>query len=999
VFITERSTKTKLRRDADPRTAEEWQIGLRHELALDHPYTWNLRGVIADIPRAPNTRWYHFRARFVVMLGGVDDRGALGENGTGARPMANLQVGGGSTPGGHSIGVSGKRTTFPRATLAAFLTSASLGVLSLAMPAVAQVRAESVSFDIPSQPINEALLAFARQAGVRLVMPDAQFGDVRSNAVRGAYDRDSALAELLRGTGVAARLENGAIVLQRSADASRPTQSAAFNETDDDKDKVVIVGTNIRGVYPSSSPVETYTAEDIARTGATTTEQFIQKLPQNLGTRTQYANSARGGLGTSNLDGVNSVDLRGLGVGTTLVLLNGRRLALASSGQTPDVSLIPTAALERVEVLNDGASAIYGSDAVGGVVNFVLRDDFDGAETRLSYGGVTSGGMRQGDFGQLLGRDWASGHGLVSFNYYSSSALERDERDYTAPAGPGTLTPHDTRYNALATLTQDLSSRLTLNADIVFSQREVKNVSSSLTSANPLNHVRSTYVSDTTQYFGNVGLDYHISDDMQASLFITYSDLNVDGSGQNLRFNRVPQTFTVIDGNSSHRGLDATAMLTGRLLTLPSGDMRYSIGAGQLTERYEGPTAALVPSTNELGRDTSYAFAEVFAPLVDSMQGVPLINRLELSVAARYTSYADASNPSLGRDFGDSVSPKIGLLWSPTAGLNLRTTYGESFRAPALSQLDRVGGRSNLTNFPVASIPSTILNVFAGPSGQLGSENAQTSTFGFDFAPIDSGIELGATYFNISYKDRIGIAPSGGLSPFTNPAALPDIIYRAPSAAYIEDLLRTTTNTLNTTGISISDPAAAAAQMFALPTFWIVDQRYLNLAKSEQDGVDVSASVRFDTDAGDVRLGLNATRIFSYRQQGSPNSPILSELDRVLKPADLRGRVFGSLSRGGFDATLSVNYTDDYLDTFTGGTPREVDSWTTADLNLAYEFGEGSLHGIRVGLSAQNIFDEDPPFVGVSAAAGAALLLPIGFDPANANPLGRILVLSVTKHW
>src|SRR5262249_4297006 len=154
-----------------------------------------------------------------------------------------------------------------------------------------------------------------------------------------------------------------------------------------DVSKVTVIGTTISGVYPASSPIEIYTSEDVARTGATTTEQFIAKLPQNLSTQSQYA--AGQVVNQLNFDGVSSIDLRGLGVGTTLTLLNGHRMALSSSGRSADVSLIPASAIERVEVLTDGASAIYGSDAIGGVVNFVLRDNFEGAETRLSYGGVT----------------------------------------------------------------------------------------------------------------------------------------------------------------------------------------------------------------------------------------------------------------------------------------------------------------------------------------------------------------------------------------------------------------------------------------------------------------------------------------------------------------------------------------------------------------------------------------------------------------------------------
>src|SRR5262249_18260396 len=153
-----------------------------------------------------------------------------------------------------------------------------------------------------------------------------------------------------------------------------------------------------------------------------------------------FAANARAGTGVGNFDAVNSVDIRGLGAGTTLTLLNGRRLGQSDSGRSVDVSLIPAAAIARVEVLTDGASAIYGSDAVGGVVNFVLRRDFEGAETRMSYGEVVHGGLRQGSFSQTFGKNWNSGGGLVSYNLMSASPLERGDRWYSAVSAPGTLT-------------------------------------------------------------------------------------------------------------------------------------------------------------------------------------------------------------------------------------------------------------------------------------------------------------------------------------------------------------------------------------------------------------------------------------------------------------------------------------------------------------------------------------------------------------------------------
>src|SRR3546814_19188545 len=95
----------------------------------------------------------------------------------------------------------------------------------------------------------------------------------------------------------------------------------------------------------------------------------------------------------------------------------GRRLAPGGFGNFTDMSLVPLDALKRIEVVPDGASAIYGSDAVGGVVNLVLRDDFDGAETRLRYGSVTDDSLRQYGAHKMWGQAWATGSVLFTLDY------------------------------------------------------------------------------------------------------------------------------------------------------------------------------------------------------------------------------------------------------------------------------------------------------------------------------------------------------------------------------------------------------------------------------------------------------------------------------------------------------------------------------------------------------------------------------------------------------
>src|SRR5581483_2830273 len=127
-----------------------------------------------------------------------------------------------------------------------------------------------------------------------------------------------------------------------------------------------------------------------------------------------------------------AINLRGLGARATLVLINGRRLAPGGqTGAFVDVSNIPLSAVQRVDILPDSESALYGADAVGGVVNFIMRDNFSGSETVLDSGAGTADSLKSNFVSQTVGHKWDSGTGMLSLEYYSRDALPASDRAYT----------------------------------------------------------------------------------------------------------------------------------------------------------------------------------------------------------------------------------------------------------------------------------------------------------------------------------------------------------------------------------------------------------------------------------------------------------------------------------------------------------------------------------------------------------------------------------------
>ena len=175
----------------------------------------------------------------------------------------------------------------------------------------------------------------------------------------------------------------GSVLLLAGAFAS---SSALAQDQATNLDRITVTGSNIpRTNTETPSPVQVVTRQDIDRSGKTTVAEYLQTLTSD------GAGSIPKTFGNGFAGGGAGISLRGLGAGSTLVLLNGRRMAtygLADDGQKvfTDLSTIPLDAVERVEVLKDGASAIYGSDAIAGVVNIILRSDFEGVILRGSYG-------------------------------------------------------------------------------------------------------------------------------------------------------------------------------------------------------------------------------------------------------------------------------------------------------------------------------------------------------------------------------------------------------------------------------------------------------------------------------------------------------------------------------------------------------------------------------------------------------------------------------------
>ncbi len=332
---------------------------------------------------------------------------------------------------------------------------AAVAASAFVAPAPVRAAGQVQQFHIPAGPLDQALAAYGRQTHRQLLYTTDLVAGHRAPALEGPFDDDQALERLLAGTGIQVRRAGRAFVLvqgpplpQSRATPTRPQQRRAqpvppaprtpSNGAQEDQiaQEILVTGSNIRGISEGTSQVITVDRTDIDRAGHGTVGEAIAALPQNFGgTGTEDSSLTGADHSTQNIGLGTSANLRGLGSDATLTLVNGRRLA-GSGGQADftDISLIPLAAVERIEVLTDGASALYGSDAVGGVINILMRKNFTGGETRLRVGTATQGGASEVQFGQVLGTSWNTGHVLAAYEFVHRDALHADQRAYTRSA-------------------------------------------------------------------------------------------------------------------------------------------------------------------------------------------------------------------------------------------------------------------------------------------------------------------------------------------------------------------------------------------------------------------------------------------------------------------------------------------------------------------------------------------------------------------------------------
>ena len=892
-------------------------------------------------------------------------------------------------------------------------------------PAWAVDLTRQVHFSIGPQRLSTALIEFSHQAKVQIIV-GPEVGDRKTGGVAGTHSIADGLATLLGGspleyrvvndtsitigiaavrdsvdagkTGAAPVIENQEDIAKSERRLARVDQGQASNvtaaESKDEEtaaakknseiEEVIVTGTHIRGMTTSASPTLVYTREDIDATGAISVQQFLQTLPQNFtgASESQIGAIAYQGSTNNTVNG-SAPNLRGLGTDATLVLINGHRVAPGNSdGAFVDISMIPLAAVERIEIVTDGASAIYGSDAVGGVVNIILRSKFEGAESRIQYGTVSSGSMRDIQASQTVGREWTGGSGVLSYQYSDQTPLSAASREYLQSVPlPFDLIPEQVQQSAFMSINQEITPDFDLHGDAAYSRRYTH---SSFTAGDTTQGFYTNFQPTLiNSYSATLGSTFKLPSHSELAILATYSESDTNQAiyqTSTLAPSAAPLDF-LFKTKSAIISLDAN--LDGVLATIPAGAIHYAVGA-QFRKESFGNTF-LVPLTDNTfypSRKVNAGYAELRVPLLGQSSESRADPVLELTLADRAEHYSD---------FGSTNNPQAGVIWKPSTSLTIRGTYGTSFKAPLLSELNPVPAQvvpfpGALFN-PVPGGPPNPNTLFIdGGNPALKPEKATDWTVGLDFKPIQiEGLTTRLTYYNLVFKNEIVTSQAsvntGNI--FVEQAILgPQILQRNPSSALIQQLISYPTY-FNPFGI---DPATITA---------LLDDRYLNTSTATTRGLDFGIGYKTTLRGTRIDTGIDGNYILAFDQRFTSTAPDLSVLNTTYNPTSVRLRGRTIVGWGPLSAGIFLNFTNAYTNNnvIPGA---HVSSWTTADAIVSYEFGAAGVpfNGVSVAMSVTNLTDRDPPYV-----ANPNGYSDITYDGANANALGRYFSLRLQKRW
>lgn len=845
--------------------------------------------------------------------------------------------------------------------LALSATAAALVGVPISTAAYAQTAARTYS--IPPQDLGSALRQFASQSGRDVVFDPVLTKGKTTRGVTGSAGDGDALRRILEGSGLTFTTTSSGFAIRGNGPAA---EAAPSNE-------IVVTGTKLRKVQPLS-PAISMSSKEIRDSGYATMVEALEQLPQNFkgGVSVESNQLTQHGTESANNNTfASSPNLRGLGPNSTLTLVNGMRLPSTAYAGSTDISGIPLSAIERVDVVMDGGSSIYGSDAVAGVVNIITKTKFTGIETGVQAFNLAEGKSADFEGYVLAGTSWREGGIVLDYDFQKNSPLFATDRSFTADAlKPFSLLPRQTSNSVYGSLSQQLSTDTSASLTALYSDRHFN--ASSEESYGLVTDYGST---KQTAVQGQINHDFGA--DWNLNLSATYGRQNND------------QTFDYPGvGPSPTRALFDNWTVEGRadgpVAALPGGDARLALGVAETWQRFRN-----VDSSNRAvssSRHISSAYGELFVPLFGD-RGSETSTHLSMDASARYDRYSD---------FGDTTNYKVGFEWLPVEPLTIRAGYSTAFKAPTLYETSSAIDNAYIVNARDPNSPSgfTTSLILDGTNPSLKPETAKDFYAGATLAPKNVGdASLTVNYFDVHYKNRIErllTLDSYFVNFIVDANQLGSFVNLSPTSGQIS-------NALNAPGRLIINFTGRPYDLASIKALALLG--YENAAQTSAEGLDLTAHYGFPLGAGRISIDGNASYFIRYKEKFAPGTMATNVAGVTFNPARFRARLSAGWKGAGWVLLTRLNYTSGSRDPIdpacstSGGCP--VSPWVTLDASAGYSFDQHAnlraMRGVRIAIAVTNLFNAAPPF----AFDGEQ----INYDPTNANPLGRTFSLAVTKRW
>ncbi|WP_439437360.1 TonB-dependent receptor [Salinivibrio costicola] len=781
------------------------------------------------------------------------------------------------------------------------------------------------------------------------------------------------------------------------------------------------------------SPVDIYTSEDIAEMGATSVDDVLRGLPQNGSG--SYGNSYTNSFAA----GTSGVSLRGLGPSRTLVLLNGRRVANYAFGQNltdtfVDLNSIPLSAVERIDVLKDGASALYGSDAIAGVINVILKKDYEGLELK------TKTGITSEKDGEELSATITGGKNVTddtnimfSVNLVSKGSIAREDRKNTASA--------------------DLSSRGG------FDWRSSMGVPGTVydIDGNELDDLCSGFTKDCKYDYASEVIMVPESDRISVITAVNH-DLSIDTSTFfEAAYNRVQTTTVSAPTPVSHRGDDAITVsssnsnntygedvkISHRITAAPNRVNETTTDSWRFVTGAEGYTS-LFNREASWNTDVGYHITEtetigsgsinqtVFQQLIDNGTYNPFTDKNSAaSVAPAVMSTKREGKSEIGFFNADMSLPVYALDSGDiqaALGVELRYESAEDNPDPNASQVIGSGSTSYEGDRIVsAAYTEFMIPVHEDIEVQLAGRFEHYDDFGNAFSPKVS----------VRYQPSDIVVFRGSYSEGFKAPTLPEIHSSSTSLQFVKDGNKgfeqrevifsgnqnldaeksesfnfgvvvepldnlslgadfyRITNTDKIGSLSsqdLVDNGSDLVERDAAGNIVRINNGYLNLSKQQVQGVDGNIDYMFDTqEVGSFGMGIQGSYIDSFK---------VSDTDGVL--SETAGKDTGGLQGGGprfkGNATLAwtqgdiklvnvLNYTHsfDALEKRKTDSFKEIDSFTTWDSQFKYS----GVENFDIAVGVNNVTNELAPFYNSSD----------GYNFAVHSNVGRFMYMDLTYNF